>query len=135
MDNNSPTFKLSDGEAGGFAALQRELQLWWHGLPAGVRLPVWPGILATLIIFGMLLAFHQVVRGAVQQSELRHQATAMHAEATLRCNTLRGQRAADSCLLQLNSAAGGDSMLQAQNTQQARQSSASMGQKATLISY
>ena len=71
MDNKFP-----NTEVGSFTVRQRELQLWWYGLPAGVRSPVWPGILVTLIIVGLLLAFHQVVSGAVQQSELRLKAVA-----------------------------------------------------------
>jgi hypothetical protein len=122
MGNNSPAFKLLDGEVGGYAALQRELQRWRHRLPAAwVRAPVWPVILSTLIILGLLLVFHQVVFEAVQQSELRRKASAMHTEATWRCNSLRGPRASYSCLLRLNSAEHGDTMLQAQNTKLARE--------------
>jgi hypothetical protein len=61
--------------------------------------PVWLGILATIAIVGLLLAFHHVVRGAVQQGELRRKATATHAEAAWRCNFLREL---DSCLVQQN---------------------------------
>ena len=68
-------------------------------------------ILAALIILGLLLAFHQVVSGAVLQSELRHKATAMKAQATWRCHSLRGLGASESCLLQLNPVARGDPML------------------------
>ena len=110
MDHNSPISKVSDSKTGGFAALQHELPLWWHGLPAAVRSPVWPGILAALTILGMLLTFHQVVSGIVQQSEVRHKAIAMQAEATLRCNILRDLRASDNCLTQLNAAAHGDTV-------------------------
>jgi len=73
-------------------------------------------MLATLIIVGLLLAFHQVVRGAVQQSELRLKATAMYSEATWRCNTLRGPSAVESCLLQLKAQAESNALRQAQNT-------------------
>lgn len=110
MSNNSIIFKWSYGEAGGFAALQHELQQRWHRLPAVARLQVWPVILATLIIVGMLLAFHQVVRGAVQQSELRHKTAAMHAEVTWRCKILRNLSESESCLSQLNAADHGDAM-------------------------
>jgi hypothetical protein len=74
MPNNSEPFKLSDGEAGGLVVPQRALRLWWYGLPAWARSPVWPALLATLTILGLLLSFHQVVHQAVQQSELRLQA-------------------------------------------------------------
>jgi len=121
MGKNFPAFKLLDGEVGGYAALQRELQRWRHRLPAWVRAPVWLVILSILIILGLLLVFHQVVLEAVQQSELRRKANAMHIEATWRCNSLRGPRASYSCLLRLNSAGHGDTLLQAQNTKLARE--------------
>jgi len=66
-----------------------------------IRSSVWPAILAALAIFGLLLAFHQVVRGAVQQGELRRKATATHAEAVWRCNALGGLHGRDDCLLQV----------------------------------
>ena len=79
MSNHSIIFKWPYGEAGGFATLQHELQRLWQRLPAGVRAPGWPVILAVLIVV-MLLTFHQVVRGAVEQSALRHKAEAMRTE-------------------------------------------------------
>jgi hypothetical protein len=120
MDNIFPSFRLTNGAADGFTMFQRKLQWWWHQLPTAVRAPIWPSILAALLILGMLLAFHQVVSGAVEQSELRAKATAMQAAATWRCRTLRGLGASQSCLLQLNLATHGDPMLQAQNTQPVR---------------
>jgi len=111
MVNISPTFKLTHTETGSFATLERELQQWWRQLPAAVHSQIWPMILAALIILGMLLAFHQVVSGAVLQSELRHKATAMKAQATWRCHSLRGLSASESCLLKLNPVARGDPLL------------------------
>ena len=111
MNNNFSTFKWSYGKAGGladetggWAALQHELQRRWHRLPAGVRSPGWPVVLATVTLLGLLLTFHHVVRGAVQQSESRHKAEATHTEVTWRCNLLRDLRESESCLLQLNAA-------------------------------
>ena len=120
MDNILPSFKSANDAVDGFTVLQRRLQRWWRHLPAEVRAPILPTILAGLLILGMLLAFHQVVSGAVEQSELRHKATAMQAAATWRCRTLGGLGASQSCLLQLNLATHGDPMLQAQNTQPVR---------------
>jgi len=71
--------------------------------------PVWLGILATIAIVGLLLAFHHVLRGAVQQGELRRQATATHAEAVWRCNSLRNL---DNCLVQ-STVPRDDTLLQA----------------------
>jgi hypothetical protein len=74
--------------------------------------PVWLGILATIAIVGLLLAFHHVVRGAVQQGELRRKATATHAEAAWRCNILR---ALDSCLVQQSAVPQDGAPLQARS--------------------
>jgi excinuclease ABC subunit A len=60
------------------------------------------------------------VRGAVQESELRHKATAMQAEAIWRCRTLGRPGASQSCLLQLHLATHDDPERQAQNMQAAR---------------
>jgi len=124
MANNFPSFKLWFGEAGSFTTFQCGLQLWWYHLPVQLRSPVWPGLLASLAILGLLLAFHQVVSGAVQQGELRHKATAMHSEATWRCNTLRGLRASENCRSQLNAPTRSDALLQASDMPAARQSNA-----------
>ena len=62
------------------------------GWPAALRSPLAHAILATLAMLGLLLAFHQVVLGAVQQGELRRKATAMQADAAWRCNAMPGAR-------------------------------------------
>jgi hypothetical protein len=112
---------LPHGWADDFAARQRTLQQWWYRLPAGLRSPVWSTILGSLIILGLLLAFHQVVHEAVQQGELRHKAYALQAEATWRCKILPARGASDSCLLQLSASANGSGLLSAQATQLASQ--------------
>lgn len=71
--------------------------------------------LATVSVLGMLMAFHAVMRGAVEQARLRQQAMAAHAEATWQCKTLRGLHASGACLSQLNGAAPAKAMLQALN--------------------
>lgn len=111
MNIISPTVELSDAQTGGFAGLNRALHQWWWQLPAAVRSPVWPRILATLWVLGLLLAFHQVVSGAALQGELRRKAAAMHTEAIGRCNILSGIPARDSCLSQLQPPARDDSVL------------------------
>lgn len=116
MDTIFSSFNWLNGAAGGFTALQCRLQRWWQRLPAGAHSPLWPGIVAALVIFGMLLAFHQVVLGVVQQSELRHQASAMQAKATWRCQALRGLEASGNCLLQLNSMVHREALVQVQST-------------------
>lgn len=108
MDLNSPAIKWLHVQAGGFDARGHALHGWWQHLPTGTRSPVWPRILATLLILGLLLAFYQVVGGAAQQGELRRKATAMHAQAIWRCHSLPGVSVRDSCLLQLNAVALAD---------------------------
>jgi hypothetical protein len=51
---------------------------------AALHFRLWPGVLAGLAIVWLLLAFHDVARGAVQQGELRRQATAEQARAAWR---------------------------------------------------
>lgn len=60
------------------------------------------GTLASLAAIGMLLAFHWVVRGAVQDGESRRQANATQAVAAWRCNMLRDPPARDGCMAQTN---------------------------------
>jgi hypothetical protein len=130
MGNTFSGFRLSNGTAGGFTALQGRLQRWWQRLPAEARSPLWPALLAALLVLGMLLAFHQVVLGVVQQSELRHKASAMQAEATWRCRALPGLDASSNCLLQLNSTVHWESAVQVQSTQALRQSDAQYALKS-----
>lgn len=120
MSSYFPAFNLSHGATSSMAALQQRTQLAWKRLHDAVRSPAWPGILGTLVILAMLLAFHQVVLGAVQRGALRHKATAMHAEASWRCNALQGQSASELCLLQLNSAANDAPLARGQATLLAR---------------
>lgn len=103
-----------------FPAWQQGLQWAWDAVCS----PWVSGMLATMVIFGMLLAFHDVVSGAVQQSELRNKAIAAHVTATLRCNSLRDSNARDSCLLQLETAATADGFLATQSPPSVRLSSA-----------
>jgi hypothetical protein len=75
----------------------------------GLPLPaskVWPAVLAGAACLFLLVAFDQVVRGAVVRSELRRQAEAQHAEATWRCKALRGSGASQTCLVQLTRESG-----------------------------
>ncbi len=71
----------------------------WHPTPSSL----WQGVLGTLIVLGLLMAFHQVVLGAMQQGELHRKATAVKAEASWRCNTLGGPGEGEACLLRVTS--------------------------------
>lgn len=55
-----------------------------------------------LSVLGLLAVFGQVVQGAVQQGQLRHEATARHSAATWRCLAMRSPRQRDACLAELN---------------------------------
>lgn len=116
MDNNSPAVNASHSAMNSFLPRQTRQQLRWSGLRAAVLSPLWLGLLGSLMIMGMLLTFHQVVHGAVQQGELRHKATAAYVEASWRCNVLQGQGGAgDTCKAQLKAAYAGAG-LQVQTT-------------------
>jgi hypothetical protein len=65
---------------------------------------LWSGILATLTSAGLLLAFHQVVDGAVKEGEQRREATATRAEAAWHCSALPGDRSRRDCLAALSAA-------------------------------
>lgn len=90
-----------DVQAGAFP----EVRLCWRPpVPPVLRPSVWPGVAAAVIAFGLLLSFHQVVRGVAQQGELRRIATATHAAALWRCNALRSSPLRESCRVQLDAA-------------------------------
>ena len=55
-------------------------------------------------VLALLLAFHQVVTGAVQQGGLRRRAVAVHADATWRCQARSSVLQPEACLAQLNNA-------------------------------
>ncbi|MES2877679.1 MAG: hypothetical protein V4713_04595 [Pseudomonadota bacterium] len=78
--------------------------------------PAWPGILAALLIFSLLLAFHQVVRGAVEQGAVRLKATALYNVGALRCNSLRDSRANENCLSQLRAQDDDNALRQVRET-------------------
>ena len=56
-------------------------------LAADLRTSLWPGVLAALAGLGLLVAFHQVVQGAVDQAAGRRQAAALYADADWRCRS------------------------------------------------
>lgn len=104
MNNIPPTFNASSSATDIFLPHQTQRQSRSSGLRDTVLPPLWLGLLASLMIVGMLLTFHQIVHGAVQQGELRHKAKAAYAEASWRCSMLQRQGAADTCKAQLKAA-------------------------------
>ena len=83
--------------------------------PVEVRAHGWRGALAALILLGLLLALHQVVRSGVQQGELRREITALRSAAEQRCYELRGRLVRDSCLKKLNASSPDVAALRAHN--------------------
>lgn len=83
-----------------------------HRLPTRNRARGWPLVVAILALMGMLLVFHYVVRGSLQQSELRQKAEALHARALWRCNNLQGRAVSDTCLSRVNAEARKVALLQ-----------------------
>ena len=71
----------------------------WRSLPALAL------ALAAASVLAMLMAFHAVMRGAVEQAQARQQVLAADAEAKGRCKALRGLRASGACLSLLKVAA------------------------------
>lgn len=67
--------------------------------PSNLSTPVL-GVLAIVIIVSMLMAFHSVVQGAVQDGEIRRQAEITQADAIWRCKMLRDLSARSGCLQQ-----------------------------------
>lgn len=77
---------------------------------------LWPLVVAILALVAVLPVFYQVVRGSMQQSELRQKAEAQNAEALWRCNSLQGREVSDSCQLRVNAEARGAAQLRAPDT-------------------
>lgn len=96
MHTSSPSFTLLNNTGSDFT-----FQATWRRLWAAVSSPLGEGLLGALLIFAMLLAFHQIVDGAVLQAAARHKANAAHADANRACKALREPGARDNCLLQL----------------------------------
>lgn len=66
-----------------------------------MSLPVWATILASLVAFGLLVSFQQVVAQSVVQGEERRTATAAHDRAVWLCKSPHGRASRDQCLAQL----------------------------------
>jgi hypothetical protein len=79
---------------------------WWSGPSTEKRYPVLLGVAGVLLIVGMLLAFVQVVSGAVQQGAARRVATAAQLASNAACTAMRGPSAQSACRAQLAAASG-----------------------------
>lgn len=124
MNHPSTSFTLPHGQVDDFAASQRTQRQGGYRLADGLHSPVWLTVLASLVILvilGMLMAFHQVVHGAVEQGQLRHKANVLQAGAIGRCNILPGRDASDRCLLQLSALANDNGLTNIPSMQLASQ--------------
>ena len=88
--------------ASGGAPPRRQAGPWWQPWWLALRSPLWLVLLAALCGLGLLLAFQQVVRQGVEQSQLRQQQASAHADSIWRCNALRGANERESCRAQLD---------------------------------
>ena len=79
-----------------------DLSKWWDA--AAIRWPLfWLTLLAAGCGLALLLAFGQIVRNGMQDSEARRQAAAAAADALWRCNAVQGNLAQRStCRTQVN---------------------------------
>lgn len=73
----------------------------WQRALIALHPPAWPAAIAASLVFGMLLAFQQVVAQGVEQAEQRHKATAAQVERTWRCKLLGVPANRDHCLAQI----------------------------------
>ena len=121
MNHLSTSFTLPHGQVDDFAAPQRPQRQGGYRLADGLHSPVWLTVLGSLLILGMLTAFHQVVHGAVQQGQMRHKANALQTGAIGRCHILPGRDASDRCLLQLRALANDNDLANVPGMQLASQ--------------
>ncbi|MDP3701522.1 MAG: hypothetical protein Q8R72_11535 [Hylemonella sp.] len=113
MDHHFPSATGMRGAADGSAPYGHELDRdEQHRLSDQRRSPGWLLISAILAVLTLLLVFHYVVRGSLRQSESRHKALAVHAQASWRCNNLQGREVSSTCHLQASAEARKVALLQ-----------------------
>lgn len=76
-----------------------------------LRVRHWPAGLAVLGMLTLLLAFHQVVSGAVAQAGQRHANAAAQALAVARCQSHAGRGPRDACVAALRSSAAAEASM------------------------
>lgn len=72
---------------------------WGHRAGANRHAPWLLAVFSTALVGGLLVAFYNVVRQAVQDSAVHQQALAAHAQGTWRCQRLPSGSARQDCLL------------------------------------
>lgn len=102
MNTNFQTIKFSNHDLGRHDASQFDLLCGWPRFLDLLRSQLTLAVLAILISLSLMLAFHQVVLGAVAQGEFRQQVRSQQSEEFWRCNSLRVLAERDNCLRQFN---------------------------------
>ncbi len=77
---------------------------WWRQALIALRPPVWPAVVAAMMMIGLLLAFQTVVAQGVAQGQLRRSATAAQADGHWRCRLIQAADERDHCLSQVGGA-------------------------------
>lgn len=100
MNTNVQTIKFSNPDLPSQVPAQLDLLEGWPRLSALLSSQTALAALAILSSVILMLAFHQIVLGAVEQGELLQQARNVQSEASLRCKSLRSATERDRCLRQ-----------------------------------
>lgn len=100
MNPNLQTIKFSNPELPGQDSSQGDLLEGWPRLSVLMSSQTTLMVLAILATAVLMLAFHQIVLGAVEQGRLLQQARNLQSETFLRCQGLRGATERDHCLRQ-----------------------------------
>lgn len=77
---------------------------WWRRSLLALRYPVWPMVIMTLLMLGMLLMFQRVVAQGVVQGEQRRSAMAARADGLWRCRLINQVDERRHCLAQMGGA-------------------------------
>lgn len=100
MNTHFQTIKFSNPELPGQAPCRVDLLEGWPRLSVFLSSQTTLAVLAILTTLVLILAFHQIVLGAVEQGKLLQQARNLQHAADLRCKALPRSAARDHCLRQ-----------------------------------
>jgi hypothetical protein len=98
MNPDLQSIKFSNSELPEQESSQGDSPKGWRLLSALLSSQTMLVVLATLSTVVLMLAFHQIVLGAVEQGKLLQQARNLQSEAVFRCKSLRSATARDQCL-------------------------------------
>lgn len=100
MHTNLQTIKFSNPDLPWQVPSQLDVLEGWPRLSALLSSQTTLAVLAILPSLVLVLAFQQIVLGAVDQGKLLQQARNLQSEASLRCKGLPSSTARDHCLRQ-----------------------------------